>query len=256
MLQISSYQMHVLEEAVIERFENEMLVHCRSFSPEFCQPLKDEQLHVAVNEALKRANQYGFELRGPIRLLIELTFLFGSHFDTDPQYPQFAKILHTPGHQVERAEHLYSEVVDYRQKISWDYFVYADRALKWLKGSTALPPEVSTYGFVAGMLQNLTRIYPQKAATIGNTALEALIHEGEIQARNSGLNADEDKALIVQLMYFFGHGCIDDPLYPWIADSLGNKKHIDAKERVGQLEKNAFAWLEYLLEQPRKGANA
>ena len=87
MLQIRFDQMKVFEEAAWLHFEDEMVVHSREFSPKLCAVLGEEQLRVALRQAIKRAGGYGFTFRGPVRLYIELMFLFGSHFDTDPQYP-------------------------------------------------------------------------------------------------------------------------------------------------------------------------
>ena len=93
MLQIREEQMAVFEQAALRRFEDEMVVHSKIFSPRLCEVLGEEQLRVALRRAMARAGGYGFSYRGPIRLFIEFMFLFGSAFDTDPQYPWAGKIL-------------------------------------------------------------------------------------------------------------------------------------------------------------------
>ena len=79
--------MLAFEQAALRRFEDEMVVHSKDFSPLLCEIIGEDQLRVAVRQAMARAAGYGFTYRGPIRLFIEMMFLCGSAFDTDPQYP-------------------------------------------------------------------------------------------------------------------------------------------------------------------------
>ena len=104
MLKIRPTQMIVFEKASLRRFEDEMVVHSKEFTPRLYEVLGEEQLRVALRQAMKRADTYGFTNRGPIRLYIELMFLYGSDFDTDPQYPAIGKVLKAPGDQMKRAE--------------------------------------------------------------------------------------------------------------------------------------------------------
>ena len=94
MLAIRPEQMKVFEDVAMRRFEDEMVEHVKSnaIRARLCKVLGDEQLRVAIRQTITRAGKFGFTNRGPIRLYIELAFLFGSDFDTDPQYPAIGKI--------------------------------------------------------------------------------------------------------------------------------------------------------------------
>ena len=48
-------------------------------------------------------------------------------------------------------------------------------------------------------------------------------------------------------MFAFGHGCCEDPLYPWIARTLTDEKITDAEARAKRLEKKAITWLDHVL---------
>src|SRR5262249_22314233 len=87
MLVISTQQMQGFQQAARLRFEDEMMIHSRSFAPRLCEVIGDRQLRVAVRRAMDGAMRHGFTNRGPARLCVELIFLCGSAFDTDPQYP-------------------------------------------------------------------------------------------------------------------------------------------------------------------------
>src|SRR5688572_16938045 len=118
MLQVRPAQMEVFDAAAMRPFEDEMVVHSKEFSPRLCEVIGDDQLRVALRRAIARAQRYKFTNRGPIRLFIEMTFLFGSAFDTDPQYPWAAKILTAPDDEMSRAEQLCAQVLAYQEKVS------------------------------------------------------------------------------------------------------------------------------------------
>jgi hypothetical protein len=101
-------QMQALGQAALRAFEDEMVVHLADFSPPLFRAVKEDQLRIAIRLGIARAGEYGITFRGPIRLYLELMLLFGSHFDTDPQYPWATEILKDQAHglQMQRAERL------------------------------------------------------------------------------------------------------------------------------------------------------
>lgn len=237
----------------MRRFEDEMVLHSRDFSPRLCEALGEEQLRVAIRLAMARAGRYGFTLRGPIRLYIEMTFLFGSAFDTDPQYPWAAKALRAPGEQMQRAEKLCDGIRDYQSKVSGPESANTRRALGELLDMTRKPLTLSAGNFAAGMRQEMHRVFPQKAAYIGEAALAAIIHEGSAEARTQHFPSPRGESLLVSLMFAFGHGCAGDPLYPWIERTLKGERITDPAARAERLESKAVIWLEHALSKPRKG---
>jgi hypothetical protein len=254
MLTIRKEQMQVFELATMSRFEDEMVVHSQKYAPKLCKVLGEEQLRVAVRQAIGRASRYGFTYRGPIRLFIELMFLFGSAFDTDPQYPMLGAVLNAPNDQMQRAEQIHTKVVDYLQKVSGTNDANVQKALKALAAFARNPITFSSNDIVAGMLQAMTRAFPQKVAYIGNEALTTLIHEGRSEAQKYAFDTVRGEVLVIVLMYAFGHGCTDDPLYPWISRTLRNEKIINPASRAERLESKAMTWLDHVLAGYSEGA--
>jgi hypothetical protein len=54
-------------------------------------------------------------------------------------------------------------------------------------------------------------------------------------------------------MYAFGHNCVNDPLYPWIYNTLNDKKIITPQARAERLEKKAVTWFNHVLARITKG---
>ena len=255
MLAIRPEQMKVFEDVAMRRFEDEMVEHVKSnaIRARLCKVLGDEQLRVAIRQTITRAGKFGFTNRGPIRLYIELAFLFGSDFDTDPQYPAIGKILKTDGEQMERAEQIHQWVLDYQKKVYGPEAQNVPKALQALSDFAQKKVPFTANNLVADMLDEMTQAFPQKAAHVGEAALKALIQEGRTEARNHRLPI-RGEALLATLKYGFGHGCTDDPLYPWILQTLKDEKITDPPARAERLEKKAMTWLETVLARHREGA--
>ena len=93
--------------------------------------IRKEQMRKAIHFGTGQTFSHGFNFRGPVRLYLELMVLFGSHFDTDPQYPWAARIL---------ADHDGNRPYPSRQN---------DRAYRSLAMAQTVPPNTSKVGKLA-----------------------------------------------------------------------------------------------------------
>lgn len=247
MLKVRPAQMTSFDEAAWRRFEDEMVAHSKEFTPRLCEVLGDDQLRVALRRAITRARDYGFTYRGPIRLYVEMMFLFGSAFDSDPQYPWAARILHGSEEQMVRADRLCEAVLDYQAKVSGPEAANTRRALADLRLMAREPLAIEPHDFDAGMRREMHRVFPEKATYIGEPGLTALIHEGRAEGRKHRFPAPRGEAMLVTLMFAFGHGCSRDPLYPWITRTLTDDRIVGPAARAERLERKAGTWLEHVL---------
>jgi hypothetical protein len=255
---IRKEQMEELGKAVFRAFEDEMVIHLAEFSPPLFSAVKEEQLRKAIRFGVRRAGEYGLTFRGPLRLYLELMLLFGSHFDTDPQYPWATEILkgHDSAPQMQRAEGLYEKTLDYRKNVAGSEDTYTLQALTSVSVLARQPLTASAANFVPSILEEMARIYPQKTAYVGEDRLKVLIERGIVAARSYGFSTVRALALPVVLMFAFGHGCFDDPLYPWIGNTLEDSGIADADARAKRLEKKAMTWLDHVLAYFDEGARA
>lgn len=252
-MRIRSEQMETFEQAGQRRFEDEMVEHSKNFASPLCEVIGDEQLRFALRAAMTRADSYGFTNRGPIRLFIEMMFLCGSAFDTDPQYPAIAKVLRSPADQMERAEQIHQGFLDYLEKVSGPR---AENVHKALKDTLAFARAPITFSndFASDMIREMKRIFPQKADYVGEPGMRALIDEGINEAREYRFPSTRQTMLLVILKYAFGHGCTNDPLYPWISRTLKDEKIVDPAARGARLEKKSLTWLEHVVARNEQRA--
>jgi len=249
MLVIRAEQMETFEKAALSSFEDEMVEHLAQFSPPLYKAVGEEQMRKVIQLGMSQAAQYGFTYRGPVRLYLELMLLFGSYFDTDPQYPWAAEILtnQESGTQMQRTESLYEKTMDYRQKVAGPEDAYTLEALKKIAVFARQPLNIAADNFISAMQREIAHVYPQKAAYVGAAGLETLIRKGMGGAQRQQFMTERGMVLVVVLMLAFGHGCGKDPLYPWIAKTLQDEMIVDAKARAERLEKKALTWLEHVL---------
>jgi len=253
MLVIREAQNKAFEDDALRRFKEEMVEHSKEFSPQLCDVLGEQQLRVAVSQAMQRADEYGFTNRGSIRLYIEMMFLFGSDFDSDPQYPLFGEILKKEDGQMQRAEALYSVTNNYLDQVAGPDARYVHQALKELPSFAYEPLVFSSETLVEEMLRKMNHMYPRKARYVGNEGLTTLIYEGRDKAQeyHSPATTSRGEVLLIVLMFSFGHGCTNDPLYPWISHTLNDALIVDSVARFKRLEKKALTWLSHVLGKPR-----
>lgn len=250
MLLIDVDQMDALEQAGLQRFEHQMVAHSKMFSPRISERLGPEQLRVVVRGAMQKAASYDFTRRGPIRLYVELTFLHGSGFDNDPQYPLLREILGTREDEMERAQKMYAAALEYRAKVAGPGAVTPYQALSELLVFARAPVAVSNDA-VANMVFEMSRVFPRKAAYVGEASLRALIYEGIAQCRKHGFTTFREAVVVMALMFTLGHRCTEDPLYPWIATTLQDPQIGDPAAKAQRLETSVQRWLEQRSRETR-----
>lgn len=253
MLSISTTQMASFEARARRGFEDDMVAHMKAFSPALCKVLGDEQVRVAVVSAMSRASSHGFNFKGPVRLYLEMSFLRGSAFDTDPQFHAVQQALNAPLDQMIRADRMHMEFSDYLVRVSGPNASNVLKALNHLDYLARVPFTLQGNDFVSAIRLELERAFPQKVAYIGQPALEALIYAGMEAARACQFSKAREAALMVVLMFAFGHGCTSDPLYPWIGRTLGDQRIVNAGKRAERLERKSLTWLEHVLARPAAG---
>ncbi|MBL8473764.1 MAG: hypothetical protein KF778_06205 [Rhodocyclaceae bacterium] len=247
MLTIHPEQMRELNRATLQRFADEMFGHAREFSPDLCKTLSNEELARGIWAAIEQSRGYGFERRGPIRLYIELSLLFGSKFDTDPQYPWAGRILRENRDEMLRAEGLYRAVLRYQDATAGNDASSARRAMQRLHDLAQMSHDYAAQDFSSAMLGHIAHSCPEKFRHAGNDAMLALIREAGGAARRAGFQSARAYALVVALMVAFGHGCICDPFYPWISNTLADPMIATAGIRADRLERKALIWLKSVM---------
>ncbi|KYG02195.1 hypothetical protein BE21_55190 [Sorangium cellulosum] len=249
MMRITKAQLEVFQSEAVLAFEDEMIGHCRVFSPRLSSILGGQHLRGVIRAAIQRAASHGFTIRGTVRLFIELGFLFGSSFDVDVQYPWARKYLGEPDPrtQMQRANSLHAATIRALEAIHGPDNSYTYEALRKLQLLATAPPRLRENEFYGVVLAEMARVHPQKCAYAGEQSLRDLIAFAEAKALQHGLSELHEVLLLVVLMFSFGQGCTEDLLYPWIARTLANDRVSSPSARANQLQRKALTWLRHVL---------
>lgn len=246
---IRQTQIDELSSEMKRGFEDEMVAHLADFSPPLYKVIKEDQMREVVRFGMKQADRYGLALRGPIRLYLEMMLLFGSYFDNDPQYSWAGEILidrHSVS-EMQRAEWLHEKILDYQEKVSGPDGANTRKALEKMHEIGNRQVSFPSNDFIPSLRQEMYKVFPEKAEYVGKDNLTALIREGKSDARKLNLPSTRGETVLTVLKYAFGHGCANDPLYPWIGRTLRDDRIVSPEARVDRLEKKSMTWLEHVL---------
>ena len=249
MLVIRDKQKEVLGSGMLKAFENEMVDHLAKFSPPLFAVIKEPQMREVVRFGFKQSEEYGLPLRGPMRLYLEMMLLFGSRFDTDPQYPWAREVL-ADKHSVcemQRSEWLHEKILDYQAKVAGPNGANTRKALEELAAAGQNPPDYSPAEFEDSIRREMYRIFPEKAEYVGRENLTLLIRAGRDEGKKYEFQSRGENLMVV-LKYAFGNGCADDLLYPWIGNTLRDDRITTPEARANRLEKKSLNWLDAVLK--------
>ncbi|XXX80119.1 hypothetical protein WMF30_15235 [Sorangium sp. So ce134] len=250
MFRIRKEQMATFETAALCDFEDNTVEHMKSFAPKHSEVIGESCVRQVIQLGLARAGQYGFTNCGPVRFYIELMFMFGSDFDTDPLLPWAGDALRAgeDSDQMTLAMSLHASMMDYIARVVGNDRGPSIRALRRVYDVSSQPiPSASGSGFEEAVLALMEHAFPERYRYLGKQPLRSLIRRAPESAGRLGLSTDRGVALIILLSYAIGHGFGSDPLFPWISAVLQDPRIQTPTERAERLERRAIIYLESAL---------
>lgn len=257
MLTIRQAQVESLDQAAIQRFEDQVVEHLKEFDPRQSALLGEADVHKVVRLGIEQAKQYGFTNRGPVRFYIEMMFTLGSYFDTDPQFHWAATVLNDAqtSDQMARALRLHHQAMDYLEKALGPEGEYAIAAARQM-GSTGLESlSKSDAPFNERVTASLQVVNPQKCQYLGQDGVRSMIRAGAKLAEIYSVSSEPDVALFILLVFALGHHFDEDPLFPWATLTLNDPAVSDPNKRAEHLRTSMVAYFREWGEWPqqRKG---
>jgi hypothetical protein len=93
MLIIREPQMAALSEDLIRRFEDRAFDHVQRYFPQQCDAIGESATRYYVAEGIHRARRYGLESEYDLLRFLNLTFAFGSDFESRPEHAWMLEFL-------------------------------------------------------------------------------------------------------------------------------------------------------------------
>ncbi len=254
---IRDEQIQVFQQAAARRFEDEMVNHSKEFAHRHCEVLGEQAVRGIVRLSFQRAERYELTDRGPLRCYLELMWLYGSDFDTDPQLPWAIRTLRdkTIPSQFQRADALRHASDDYLKEVAGPDCEFAANALRRLRetGRGLFAGEDGSFHQTAA--SRLRWIYPEKCNYLGESGLSELIERGISSARAYSVTSQGGCAVFVGLTFALGQGFAADPQFPWISATLGSQLIPDPNQKAKRVYEKMMVYLDSVVEwlDGRKG---
>ncbi len=93
MLVIRQAQIDALSAALSQRFEERMVAHLWEVVPEDCEALGDEEVRRSIQTCLRKAREYRISTAFDILRYLNVMYVLGLDFDTDPRFPWARELL-------------------------------------------------------------------------------------------------------------------------------------------------------------------
>jgi len=249
MLTIRPEQVEAFRQHHLQKFEDEMVEHLKKFAPRHWKVMGEHDGRVVIRLGIEQARKYGFTNRGPVRFYIELMFMFGSYFDTDPQYPWATAVLTSPDYvyQSVRADRLYAAMNEYIASV-----VEPERDSAIAAAGNLLDPGFEKLlprgsNLQDGILHVLREMWFTKCEYLGEPVLRRVIQHGLELAQKYGFTTEKGQVLMVTLAFAVGHGFTRDPLNGWILRRLDAPRWADPNKQADELYSKSRIYLQHIL---------
>lgn len=229
----------------LQKFEDEMVEHLREFSPQHCKVAGEPAVRQVIRMGMQSAEKYGLTNRGPVRFYIELMFMFGSRFDTDPLYPWAGMVLKDPESvdQSVRADQLYARMQEYLAEVSGPDHQFLIEAMERLSRLRLEDFLSSDQSLEDSILAKLRSTYPQRCKYLGDSTLRVMVRHGFGLADTYALTSDRGRVLMAGFTFAMGHGFAKDPLYGWVGRRLEDPRWPSPAARIEELYSKALLYL-------------
>lgn len=106
MLTIRRHQSAMFAQLAVDRFVGELSAHLREHLPRQFGALGEEGVREAIRYGIGRARSYRIESEAGVRVFVQLMFVFGPAFDSDPKLPWASRCLSGEGDERARVGRL------------------------------------------------------------------------------------------------------------------------------------------------------
>ncbi|MBF0233808.1 MAG: hypothetical protein HQK65_12335 [Desulfamplus sp.] len=252
-MKISKKSYQAFEAETLKNFESEMWVHLQGFAPHLCKVAKENRVRLLIRQGIKNAKMYGFVNRGPVRFYIELMFVLGSHFDTDPQYAWVHEFLtYSNDDQTYRSMCLYEKYMLYTSQTMGEKNSMLIAALEktlLLHPDSMKSPETASKTELSKLMES---VYPERFSTFDQSTVTKIMDSAITTSNKHKAIKFSSLSISTLLTLFVGWRYDTEPLYHWIGKLLTDESFQSPDDRYiavfNQSKKDINAVVKYWKE--------
>jgi hypothetical protein len=222
----------------MERFFGYMDPYLRNLWPRHARLLGHNGIKSVLRLGADNARAFGLSNPGLLGTYIELMFLLGSHFDSDPWVPWAGQILRDPAIDapLTRAQRLYEHMNWFRDNVTGSDREFEHQALSERHNlfRDDVPP--GDPRFSSAWMTAIYQVHPRRAAILGDARLGTLLSVATEAALQNGVGTPRGVCLWAFLMLTRGHKFAVDPLMPWTKEALAERAGETLSQRAERFE--------------------
>lgn len=249
MLTIRTEQLQVLGEASALAYESGLVEHCRGFAPRLHALRGDAALRRLVRLGVSRAQAEGFDHRGPVRFWVELMLAYGSEWHSDPQLWRITRgLARREMQQNFRADMLFEGMLEHGALVDGPSKQHARGCLERIaqaEWAALLRPDAEPEIRALALLEQL---HPQKFEAVGLPAVRQVVRAAAGHCARLSVDAPQGQVLFAGLMFGFGHGVLEDPMYPWVSQTLRPRASASDDLRCRRLARKTRLYVRAVLQ--------
>jgi len=117
-MRLRKEQIEAFSAAARQEFEDRMVEHLNEFFPRHCKAMGEEGVRQEIRHGVARARTYEITSQRDVCKYIDLAFVYGRDFDTNPKLPWAGRILNDPSfiNASERTSELFETGREFLQK--------------------------------------------------------------------------------------------------------------------------------------------
>jgi hypothetical protein len=228
MLCLTEQDCQFFENAMVERFNKEILSSIKRDMPDVPHLTDDAALRAVILHGIKRAEEYGITDRSYVQDYIYLMHTnMGTRFDEDPIHKATQDILNdTNLGEDEKIKRLKDHVKFYTNTLFEKRKRFTLRMIKYLRKGKAFDLKSSPAPFEE-LKRHIMGEFHDKYALINQSGLDKQIFMVQRDMRELGITSPGSQAVVCMLVFLFGFRVYNDPSLPDVALKFWSKTHTE-----------------------------
>jgi hypothetical protein len=196
--------------------------HLKLNFPDLIAQASSEELTQAAVGALERARGHGFNRRRQMYFMVHLSTALGSGFDSDPQYRWLQPLLdNQPGLPASHRSRVMCWHVDaFRARAYGGDLAVSQASLARLLAIDQRMLSQVGQGLATEGPRLLSNVFPRRLDFMDRDAMFSLLNAARRAAAQHPSAGQSGAALLLLLMFLFGHQVLADPLRLWLRPML------------------------------------
>ncbi|WP_274719998.1 hypothetical protein [Xenorhabdus bovienii] len=249
-IEFNEDQWNMLKKHSFNAYIDELVAHCNESYPYLEIKLGKDELRKALKDAVEKTKNDGFDQRGAVQFYIDMLILFGTEFQTDPQYTWIKTILDNHSHlgQLEKTSLLYHEVTRYLNEVHGEQDEYLKTSILKFQNINIERLNVQWNNYESNVDALLKSLYPQKHQYIKKNDIKKFIQFGVEKSNKYGIKNANCSAFLTLIMFLLGHKFDQDIFLSHLNIRLFKQYYSDIDLLIIEMENKTKDYLKIFLQ--------